>query len=247
MKFPVQILCLFLLPVLGWSQTMQYVSNTRSLDTNVSSPPKELTVAERRVAPLFGEQRKTSKQIEEEIKFLSECDKSFASRDEASAFFAARAWEYIQENQLDTAAYRFNLAYLLNEKNVDAYWGLGVISYQKNDLEKAGQMLRRGVNIASDNVPLMVDLATVELGHYAQTNESEDLTESYRLLKRAESLDSTYAQTFSNLALAEYHRNDLPAAWTALHKARQLNFSTVDFQFVELMKAKMPDPLQFFK
>lgn len=232
---------------MGWSQTMQYVSNTRSLDTNVSSPSRELTMAERRIAPLFGEQRKTSKQIEEEIKFLSECDKSFSNRDEASAFFAARAWEYIQEGQLDTAAYRFNLAYLLDEKNVDAYWGLGVICYQKSDWEKAEQMLRRGTNIAPDNVPLMVDLATVELGHFAQTNEAEDLSESYRLLKRAESLDSTYAQTFSNLALAEYHRSDFSAAWAALHKVRQLNFSTVDFQFVELMKAKMPDPQQFFK
>lgn len=204
-------------------------------------------MAERRVAPLFGEQHKTSRQIEEEIKFLSECDKSFASRDEASTFFAARAWEYIQEGQLDTAAYRFNLAYLLDEKNVDAYWGLGVICYQKNDWEKAEQMLRRGVNLAPDNVPLIVDLATVELGHYANNNEAEDLAESYRLLKQAESMDSTYAQTFTNLALAEYHRNDFSEAWTALHKARRLNFSLVDFQFVELMKAKMPDPLQFFK
>ena len=246
MRFLLQFLGL-LLPVVGWSQTMQYVSNSRSLDTNVSSPPRELTMAERRVAPLFGEQRKTSKQIEEEIKFLSECDKSFTSRDEASAFFAARAWEYIQEGQLDTAAYRFNLAYLLDEKNVDPYWGLGVICYQKNDWEKAEQMLRRGANIAPDNVPLIVDFATVELGHFARTNEEEDLAESYRLLKRAESLDSTYAQTFSNLALAEYHRSDYPAAWAALHKARQLNFSAVDFQFVELMKAKMPDPQQFFK
>ncbi len=232
---------------MGWSQTMQYVSNNRSLDTNVSSPPVELTMAERRVAPLFGEQRKTSKQIEEEIKFLSECDKSFANRDEASTFFAARAWEYVQEGQLDTAAYRFNLAYLLDEKNVDAYWGLGVICYQKNDWEKAEQMLRRGANIAPDNVPLIVDLATVELGHFAKNNDQEDLQESYRLLKRAASLDTTYAQTFSNLALAEYHRSNFPEAWEALHKARKLNFSTVDFQFVELMKAKMPDPEQFFK
>ena len=247
MKFPIQIICLLLLPALSWSQTMQYVSNNRSLDTNVSSPPKELTMAERRVAPLFGEQRKTSKQIEQEIKFLSECDKSFASRDEASAFFAARAWEYVQEGQLDTAAYRFNLAYLLDEKNVDAYWGLGVICYQQNDWEKAERMLRKGANIAPDNVPLIVDLATVELGHFAKDSEPEDLEESYRLLKRAETLDSTYAQTFSNLALAEYHRSDYPAAWNALHTARKLNFSTVDFQFVELMKAKMPDPQQFFK
>ena len=108
----VRFFCLFLIPVVGWSQTMQFVSSPRSLDTNLSES-RPLTLAERRVLPLFGEQRKTSDQIEDEIRFLSECDKMFTSREEASTFFATRAWEYVQEGQLDTAAYRFNLAYLV--------------------------------------------------------------------------------------------------------------------------------------
>ncbi|MBU1820046.1 MAG: hypothetical protein KKG00_00860 [Bacteroidetes bacterium] len=231
---------------MGWSQTMQFVSNARSLDTNLSEP-RTLTLAERRVLPLFGEQRKTSEQIEEEIKFLSECDKMFTNRDEASTFFAARAWEYVQEGRLDTAAYRFNLAYLLNEKNVDAFWGLGVICYQKNMLEDAERMMRRGVEVAPENVPLMVDLSTIELRHYNEKKEPQDLEESYQLLKRAATLDTTYAQTFYNLALAEFYRADYPNAWNALHTGRKLNFQLVDFQFVELLRAQLPDPEGFFK
>jgi tetratricopeptide (TPR) repeat protein len=246
MKTLVRLFCLLLTPCMGWSQAMQFVSNTRSLDTNLSES-RPLTLAERRVLPLFGEQRKTSEQIEEEIRFLSECDKNFTSRGEASTFFAARAWEYVQEGQLDTAAYRFNLAYLLNEKNVDAFWGLGVVCYQKNMLDDAERMMRRGVEVAPENVPLMVDLSTIELRHYNENKEPQDLEESYQLLKQAAILDTTYAQTFYNLALAEYYRADYPKAWDALHIGRKLNFQLVDFQFVELLRAQLADPEGFFK
>ena len=244
MKFLVRLSCLFLIPVIGWSQTLQFASTTRSLDTNGA---RTQTLAERQTLPFFGEQRKTSEQIDKEIRFLSDCDKMFASRQEASAFFAARAWEYIQEGQLDTAAYRFNLAYLLNEKNVDAYWGLGVVSYQKNQLEEAANILHRGVELAPTNVPLMVDLSTIELRNFTQSAKPEDLEDSYRLLKHAASLDSTYAQTFFNLASAEYYRADYPKAWEALHTGRRLNFPLVDFEFVNLLRTKLPDPEGFFK
>lgn len=244
MKFLVRLSCLLLLPALGWSQTLQFASATRSLDTNEA---KALTLTERQTLPFFGEQRKTSEQIDKEIRFLSDCDKMFANREEASSFFAARAWEYIQEGQLDTAAYRFNLAYLLNEKNVDSYWGLGVVSYQKNQLEEAASILRRGVELAPTNVPLMVDLSTIELRNFTQTAKPEDLEDSYKLLKYAASLDSTYAQTFFNLASAEFYRADYPKAWEALHTGRKLNFQLVDFEFVSLLRAKLDDPEGFFK
>lgn len=242
----VRFCCLFLIPAMGWSQTMQFVSSARSLDTNLSEP-RTLTLAERHVLPLFGEQRKTSEQIEEEIRFLSECDKMFTSREEASSFFTARAWEYVQEGQLDTAAYRFNLSYLLNEKNVESFWGLGVVCYQKNLLEDAERMMRRGVEISPENVPLIVDLSTIELRHYTEKKEQQDLDESYQLLKRAATLDTTYAQTYFNLSLAEYYRADYPKSWEALHKGRKLNFQLVDFQFVDLLRTQLADPEGFFK
>lgn len=244
MTFLVRLFCLLLLPAIGWSQTLQFASTTRSLDTNEA---RTTTLAERQTLPFFGEERKSSEQIDKDIRFLSDCDKMFANREEASTFFAARAWEYIQEGQLDTAAYRFNLAYLLNEKNVDAYWGLGVVSYQKNQLEEAATILRRGVELAPGNVPLMVDLSTIELRNFTQTAKPEDLEDSYKLLKYAASLDSTYAQTFYNLASAEFYREDYSRAWEALHTGRKLNFQLVDFEFVDLLRTKLPDPEGFFK
>lgn len=246
MKESVVIWLALLIPAMSFAQSTHLASAGTSTDANVASK-KPLDLKERRVLPLFGEVSKTSEQIDEEIKFLSECDKSFASRAEASSFFATRAWEYLQEGSLDTACYRFNLAQLLNDKNVEAYWGLGVVSYQRENWVDAKRMLSKGVSLAGDNVPLLVDLSTVELKLYAITSRKEELDEAAELLKHAVSLDSSYALGQYNLALLHYNRDELDKSWDHLHKGRTLDFTQLNLDFVELLKAKMPDPQGFFK
>ncbi len=235
------------LPVMGFCQINHLASTSMPApDTNISQK-RPLQLKEKQILPLFGEVSKTSEQIDEEIKFLSDCDKSFASRDEASAFFATRAWEYLQEGALDTACYRFNLAHLLNDKNVEAYWGLGVVSYQREDWVLAKEMLSRGVNINTNNVPLLVDLSTVDLKLYEITNGVEELEEAKMLLDHATKLDSTYALGQYNQALLYYNLNELEKAWVHLHNGRSLDFGQLNLGFVELLKARMPDPKGFFK
>jgi tetratricopeptide (TPR) repeat protein len=237
MKESVVIWLAIMIPVLGLAQNTHLASAGPSTDTNVA-PKRPLDLKERRILPLFGEVSKTSEQIDEEIRFLSECDKSFSSRAEASSFFATRAWEYLQEGSLDTACYRFNLAHLLNDKNVEAYWGLGVISYQRENWVDAKRMLSKGVSLAGNNVPLLVDLSTVELKLYAITSRKEE---------HATSIDSTYALGQYNLALLHYNLDELDKSWDHLHKGRTLDFSQLNLDFVQLLKAKMPDPQGFFK
>jgi tetratricopeptide (TPR) repeat protein len=246
MKVHLSFWLAWLLPLGGMAQSLQLARNAHSPDTNVSQPAA-VSLAERHVLPLFGEIGKTTAQIDEEIRFLSDCDRMFGSRDEASQFFVARGWEYLQEGQLDTATYRFNLAYLLNDKNMDAYWGLGVVCYQKDKLADAERMLRRGVDLAPDNVALLVDLSTVELKHYAVVNDPDDLNEADAVLQHAVRLDSTYAQSHYNLALIEYYRGQYEKAWEHLHNGRKLDFSLVNFEFIDQLRTKFPDPLGLFK
>ena len=224
----------------------QLVSNKQPIG-EPSQEKQVLSLSERKILPLFGELRKSSDQIKEEISFLNDCDANFGSRKEASQFFAARGWEYLQESQLDTASYRFNLAYLLNEKNVDAYWGLGVVCFQREDFNNAFRMLKKGVEIEPQNVPLMVDLSSISIKLYEESADSLKLEEVQRLLEQAAALDPSYAQTFFNLSVAEYYRGNYNEAWENLHKGRVLNFSLVNLQFVEQLSEKAPDPKGFFK
>ena len=222
----------------------QLVSNSQP----VSSQEKQiLSLSERKVLPLFGEMRKSSDQIKEEIRFLDDCDANFGSRKEASQFFAARGWEYLAEGQLDTATYRFNLAHLLNEKNVDAYWGLGVVCFQRNDLSNSFRMLKKGVEVEPRNVPLLVDLSSISIKLYEEDPTSLELDDVKKVLEQAAQLDPEYAQTFYNLSITEFYKGNYTQAWENLHKGRELNFSLVNLQYVEQLVEKAPDPKGFFK
>ena len=198
------------------------------------------------VLPLFGERSKTSTQIDEEIHFLNDCDRNFASRSEASEFFAARGWDYVSSGQLDTAAYRFNLSWLLNNNNADAYWGLGVVCYQKSQFVDAIRMLRKGSAIDKDNTVLLTDLATVEIKQYQQKPNDGLLAEAEEHLQRATTINPN-ALSFQKLSVIYYLKTDYGKAWDYFHQARSYDVSALDLTYLSELLAKQPDPKGVFK
>lgn len=236
-----------LAPFWADAQTMQFVSSNRPADTSKQASVEATTVVKNmHLMPLFGETSKSIEQIEFEINFLNDCDQNFASRNEASQFFSARGWEYLQEGDLDTACYRFNLAYLLDSKNSDCYWGLGVVCFQKGHLTDAERMLRKGADMDSTNVGLLVDLATVDLIHYKEAKENWELIEAEQILNRAERLDSTAANVYLKKSVLEFHKGNYDAAWVNLHKTRLLDIELLDYEFMKELLAKKCDPQGIF-
>lgn len=239
-------------PALVDAQSSQLITSARTAGASATTAGRTTsatatTLQNARVLPLFGEQSKTAEQIGQEIQFLNSCDQNFASRPEASQFFAARGWEYIAESQLDTAAYRFNLAWLLNPKNADAYWGLGVVCYQQNKLPDAVRMLKKGLVVADTNAVLMTDLATVQIKQYELTRDTTDLREAETLLHRSVALLPANATAMMKLSLVNYVRADYKQAWEYFHKARTIDISALDLVYLNDLMAKLPDPQGLFK
>lgn len=244
---------LLCLPLGVFAQPGQLVSSARKVEAGKSDTvvevPKEVnrSTVNPMTAPLFGGQAKTTEHIAWEVRFLNQCDQNFANRTEASQFFSTRAWEYLTEGQLDTAAYRFNLAWLLDDKNSDPYWGLGVICYQQNKTAEAIRMLKKGLEVADTNAVLMTDLATVELKLYKENKDTELLEDAIQVLNKALKYDESNANTFMRLSWASFAKGDYPASWENLHKARSLDLSAVDLTFIQELREKLPDPKGFFK
>jgi tetratricopeptide (TPR) repeat protein len=258
---------LVVLPFLAAAQPKQLIISARSGDSvrqaqsardrsetitqsaepvSVSADATETTFESVKSLPLFGERPKTIDQIDQEIHFLNDCDRNFASRPEASNFFAARGWDYVSNGQLDTAAHRFNLAWLLNDHNADAYWGLGVICYQKNQLPIAIRMLKKGLAVDDSNSVLMTDLATVEIKRYQEKPDEDVLTDAETHLERAISFNPN-ALSYQKLSIVYFLRANYSKAWDYFHQARQLDLSALDLAYLNELLAKQPDPKGVFK
>lgn len=198
--------------------------------------------------PLFGEFEKTDTQKVADEEFLKMCDSNFLTREKASAFFAERAWEYLSEGQKDTATYRFNLAYLLDDENSDAFWGLGVISYQNEKYDKAISLMKRGLEMDDDdNVTLMIDLSTVYIKCFTVDAEKEDLYKAFDLLEKVIKKQTESANAFMQLSLARLLNGQIDEAWENFHKGYEIDPDNASIDIMEGLLAKKEDPKGIFK
>lgn len=199
------------------------------------------------VLPMFGNKPKTEAQQKKDERFLTSCDKSFLNRQEASSFFMERGWEYYNEGQVDTAMYRFNLAWLLNPNNVDPYWAFGLISASKGNNAESITYYEKALALEPKNSMLLSDMASSYLALYREKKKKKNLKKANQLLNEALTAEPQNAYALYNLSLAKYYEKKYPEAWDNLHKARKLNMSVVDYAYISELVEKMPDPEGFFR
>ncbi|WP_395785117.1 tetratricopeptide repeat protein [Aquirufa sp.] len=202
---------------------------------------------EAKYLPLYGQKALSQKDQTELTQFVESCDASFGSRKEASDFFVERAWEYVGAGKLDTATYRFNLLHALNDQSVDAYWGLGVITFQRNDFPKAIEFLEKGLSLDTAQAILRVDLAVVQLSCYLKQMECGTLDGVEGHLAIALRQQPGYGMAWMKRAQVAYLQERYAEAWTYLHTSRKLDISQLDISLGQLLAEKMPDPEGIFK
>ncbi|MET4105766.1 hypothetical protein [Hymenobacter sp. UYP22] len=194
-----------------------------------------------RLQPQFG--GLTHAQAEQALgpAFLTKLASSFPSRAEASQFFSTKGYEYLAESQTDTAAYRFNLAWVLDPNNADAYHGLGIVT-STSAPEQSISLLNKGLTLAPTNAFLLSDLGASYLIRYQQTNKKKDLTTATELLEKATTQATPNAAAWQQLARAYYLQEKYPQAWEAIHKGQNISLASMDFDLITELKAKLPDP-----
>lgn len=200
-----------------------------------------------RLQPLFGGISPAQAEQLLGATYLTSIQSSFASREEASQFFANKGLEYLSEGQADTAAFRFNLAWVLDPKNVVPYRGLGIIASQQPTPDAAISLLSRGLVLAPNDGLLLADLGTTYLIRYEQTKKKKDLTTSVDYLRKALAADSTNSGAWQQLARAYYFQEAYAQAWEAVHEGQKYSIASIDFNFVSELAAKQPDPQGTFK
>ncbi len=202
---------------------------------------------EAKYLPLYGQKALSQKDQTDLTQFVESCDASFGSRKEASDFFVERAWEYVGAGKLDTATYRFNLLHALNDQSVDAYWGLGVITFQRNDFPKAIEFLEKGLSLDTAQAILRVDLAVVQLSCYLKQMDCGTLDGVEGHLAIALRQQPGYGMAWMKRAQVAYLQGKFANAWQYFHQGRELDISQMDIRLGYTIAEKMPDPKGIFK
>lgn len=201
-----------------------------------------------RLAPLYGGASPAQAQALVGAAVLADIDRSFPSRTEASKFFSTKGFQYMLENQPDTAAVRFNLAWVLDVKNPDPYHGFAALMSQRQVPPAEVQaILLQGLAVAPTNAGLLTDATTIAIERYLQTKKKKDLAEAASYAQRAVLADANNANAWQAQARVRYYQEDYAGAWEAIHKGQNLNLSSLDFTLISDLKEKLPDPQGKFR
>jgi tetratricopeptide (TPR) repeat protein len=237
---------------LGTNAQVHFVSNKQLVSKAAETETLESPVIKAEtqaiyILPLFGERPKTLTQQAADAVFLKSCDLSFGNRDEACKFFCERGWEYLAEGELDTAMYRFNLASLLQSGCSDVFWGMGVISFQRQKYTEATRLLHKGLDTDPNNAALMADLGTIYIHLHKENRNPNDILQAVMLLNKSISLDAKNPTAYLRLSLAEFQQENYDKAWEYVHLCRQLDETALDTSYIQELLVLKPDPQHIFK
>lgn len=145
-------------------------------------------------------------------------------------------------NDIKTAMYRFNQAYLLDSTNTDIYWGFGGVYTRLGDYEKAAKQYKEGLNIDPDNAHLLTDYGTLFMAQSQSPSISESniyplLDSAIYFLKKSLLIDAKDQNTSYKLSAVFLFKNDCKNAWKYYRVCKKLGGAPITDEYTRDLQA----------
>lgn len=189
-----------------------------------------------RLLPAYGYKEKTVDQWEADKEFIEASLKIDTTHRKASEHMVELGWKYLYGDDIKTAMYRFNQAWLMDSTNENAYWGFGAIYSQFNDWDKALAMYDKGLSINPRSANIITDKATVYLGKYYSKPEEVSFKEAEKLFLRSLELDPARQATLYKLSCIYLAHGDCDKSVAYYKKCKQYGRGPVTDEFLNDLK-----------
>jgi len=176
--------------------------------------------------------------------FISSVDKEYhGDRKKASTDYATRGWEYLTQQNFEDAMHRFNQAWLLNNKNGIALWGMAAIESSLGKFDESLKLFAEADKLVGNQINFSVDFAKalgkagVALGDDALLKYAFDRFEHIYRQAPQNSLN------LQNWAMTLFDTGRYSEAWAKVELAEATpNKGNLDPRFLANLEAKMPRP-----
>jgi tetratricopeptide (TPR) repeat protein len=93
----------------------------------------------------------------------------------------------------------------------------------------------------------MVDLATVYIKLFTETEHPKHLNRAFELTEKAIDINPNYTNAYMQKALAELITGKVDEAWFSFHKGHEIAPKESDIHILTSLLAHKPDPKGIFK
>jgi tetratricopeptide (TPR) repeat protein len=194
--------------------------------------------------PKYGGLPKTDWQKEADAKFISGMDEDYhGDRKKASMDMAMRGWQYLAAGGLDDAMRRFNQAWLLNQKNGTALWGMAAIEASSGKYDDSLNLFAEAEKFVGSEINFQVDFAK-SLG-MAGVKLSDDTLLKYAFNRFEFVYRKTPQNTLNlqNWVMTLFGIGKYPEAWAKVKLAEATpNKDQLDPRFLADLQSQMARP-----
>lgn len=177
-------------------------------------------------------------------KFLTETDARFqGDRNKASAEFASRGWTALRQGKGEEAMRRFNQAWLLQNNNGNALWGMGQIEANRGNASESLKLFGEANRMIGFEQDFAVDYARALSLAGVKLGDKKLLDEAFKRFAQLQMRAPKNTLNLQNWAIALYYTGQYATAWDKIKAAQATpHGAEVDKKFIADLQRKMPRP-----
>jgi|SRR5471030_74211 len=194
--------------------------------------------------PKYGLAQKNAVQNAADVKFLADIDSYYkGDRKTPANEMAARGWKALQDGNMQDAMRRFNQAWLIDNANGAALWGMGAIQANTGKASQSLSLFAEAEPTLSGDTNFEVDYAKAISIAGAQTKNVNLMTDAVMRFEQVYQKDPQHTSNLQNWAICLFYMGDYAAAWRKIQLAENTpGRSGLDQRFIESLKNKLPKP-----
>jgi tetratricopeptide (TPR) repeat protein len=199
---------------------------------------------DRNLLPKYGGLPKTEWQKEADETFIAAMDDQFhGDRNRASMDAAARGWRYLAEHNLADAMRRFNQAWLLNNNNGTALWGMAAVEASSDKYDESLKLFAEAEQFVGSEINFSVDYAKALGMAGVQRTDAALLKDAFDRFERIYQKAPQNTLNLQNWAITLASIGKYPEAWAKVKLAEVTpNKNQLDPRFIAALQSRMPRP-----
>jgi len=199
---------------------------------------------DRNLLPKYGSLPKTEWQKAADAKFIAAIDQQYhGDRNKASADLAARGWQYLAEQNFDDAMRRFNQAWLLNNNNGTALWGMAAIQAGSGKFDESLKLFAEAEKFVGSDINFSTDYAKALAMAGASLKNDDMLKDAFVRFELLYQKAPQNTMNLQNWAIALFSQGKYSEAWAKVKLAEATpNKDELDPRFLAALKSRMPRP-----
>jgi len=194
--------------------------------------------------PKYGALPKNEAQKAADAKFLASIDAYYkGDRKKAAEDTARMGWQFLRQGNGADAMRRFNQAWLLDNANGSALWGMGAFASDIGETDAALKLFAEAEPLVGSDIDFAADHAKILGIAGAEKHDQALLKDAFARFARVHEKAPQHTLNLQNWAITLFYIGNYAEAWKKVKLAEATpRRAELDPRFIAALQAQMPRP-----